>query len=38
MPLSDRAYQPMAEEIYDWAIREGCQFLLREMRISGIIE
>jgi len=27
--IRSRSYQKIAEEIYDWGIREGCKFLLR---------
>jgi DNA processing protein len=27
--IRSRRYQPMAEEIYDWAMREGCHILLK---------
>lgn len=27
--IRSRGYQPMSEEIYDWAIREDCQILLK---------
>jgi DNA processing protein len=27
--IRSRSYQTIAEEIYDWGIREGCRFLLR---------